>query len=60
MNLIDIALKNNQELMITLQEIDIAKNDIRIRKGRLLPTVDVDAVAKVGRYTSQGSGDTAT
>jgi len=32
-DLIDVALKNNQELNITLQEIEIAKNDIRIRKG---------------------------
>jgi hypothetical protein len=31
-NLID-ALQNNQELQITLQEIEIAKNEARIRKG---------------------------
>jgi len=30
-NLIDTALKNNQELQITLQEIEIAKNDIRLK-----------------------------
>ncbi len=62
-DLIDTALKNNQELMITLQEIEIAKNDIRLRKGRLLPTVGVGAgagVEKVGRYTSQGAGDANT
>ncbi|MFV5695284.1 TolC family protein [Flavobacterium sp. LB3P122] len=62
-NLIDTALKNNQELMITLQEIEIAKNDIRIRKGALLPKVGVRAgsgVEKVGRYTSQGAGDAST
>ncbi len=61
--LIDTALKNNQELMITLQEIEIAKNDIRIRKGALLPTVGIKAgagVEKVGRYTSQGAGDATT
>jgi NodT family efflux transporter outer membrane factor (OMF) lipoprotein len=61
--LIDTALKNNQELMITLQEIEIAKNDIRIRKGALLPTVGIKAgagVEKVGRYTSQGAGDAST
>jgi len=61
--LIDTALQRNQELMITLQEIEIAKNDIRIRKGRLLPTVGVGAgagVEKVGRYTSQGAGDANT
>lgn len=62
-NLIDTALKNNQELMITLQEIEIARNDIRSRKAQLLPTVGVRAgagVEKVGRYTSQGAGDATT
>jgi len=62
-NLIDVAIKNNQELLITLQEIEIAKNDIRVRKGALLPTVGVKAgagVEKVGRYTSQGAGDAST
>ncbi len=62
-SLIDTALKNNQELMITLQEIEIARNDIRVRKGALLPTVGVRAgagVEKVGRYTSQGAGDATT
>ena len=37
--LIDTALKNNQELLITLQEIEIAKNDIRVKQGKLLPSV---------------------
>jgi NodT family efflux transporter outer membrane factor (OMF) lipoprotein len=62
-DLIDIALKNNQELMITLQEIEMAKNDIRVRKGALLPSVGLragTAVEKVGRYTSQGAGDATT
>ncbi|KIA85726.1 TolC family protein [Flavobacterium sp. AED] len=59
-NLIDVALKNNQELMITLQEIEIAKNEIRVKKGLLLPSVGIGAgagVEKVGKYTSQGAGD---
>ncbi|MFW0738131.1 TolC family protein [Flavobacterium sp. T12S277] len=62
-DLIDVALKNNQELNITLQEIEIARNDIRVKKGLLLPTVGVRAgagVEKVGRYTSQGAGDANT
>lgn len=62
-NLIDTALKNNQELQITLQEIEIAKNDIRVRKGALLPKVGIGAgagIEKVGRYTSQGAGDAST
>ncbi|NIG51872.1 TolC family protein [Chitinophaga sp. Cy-1792] len=59
-NLIDTALKNNQELNITLQEIEIAKNDIRSKKAALLPTVGGRIGAgyeKVGKYTSQGAGD---
>jgi outer membrane protein, multidrug efflux system len=59
-SLIDTALKNNQELSITLQEIEIAKNEILMRKGQLLPKVEAGGgmgVEKVGRYTSQGAGD---
>ncbi|WP_300979108.1 TolC family protein [Flavobacterium sp.] len=62
-SLIDAALKNNQELQITLQEIEIAKNDIRVRKGAFLPKVGVGVgggIEKVGRYTSQGAGDAST
>ncbi len=61
--LIDTALKNNQELNITLQEIQIARNEIRERKGEYLPFVDVRAGAeteKVGRYTSKGSSEATT
>lgn len=61
--LIDEALKNNQELNITLQEVEMAQNDIRIRKGAMLPSLGVRAGAgleKVGRYTSQGAGDAST
>jgi outer membrane protein, multidrug efflux system len=61
--LIDTALKNNQELNITLQEIEITKNEIRARKGEYLPFVGVKGgagVEKVGRYTSQGAGDATT
>lgn len=61
--LIDTALKNNQELNITLQEIAIAGNEVRARKGEYLPTVGLRAgadVDKVGRYTSQGAGDAST
>jgi NodT family efflux transporter outer membrane factor (OMF) lipoprotein len=58
--LIDTALKNNQELLITLQDIEMARNEIKIKHGRLVPTVDARVgagVEKVGRYTSQGAGD---
>lgn len=62
-DLIDTALKNNQELMITMQEIEIAKNDIRLKKGAILPSVRYGAgggIDKAGRYTSQGAGDAST
>ena len=61
--LIDTALQRNQELNITLQEIEIAKSEVRAKKGELLPNVGIKAdagVEKVGRYTSQGAGDAAT
>ncbi len=40
--LIDTALKNNQELNILLQEIEISKNEIRTRKGEYLPFVTLN------------------
>ncbi len=61
--LIDTALKYNQELNMTLQEIAIARADIKIKHAALLPTVTAGAgagIEKVGRYTSQGAGDAST
>nr|WP_245532669.1 TolC family protein [Bernardetia litoralis] len=58
--LIDTALKNNQELNITLQEIQIANNEVRIRKGEYLPFMDIAAgagVEKPSRFTSKGASD---
>ncbi|WPO90230.1 TolC family protein [Chryseobacterium sp. HR92] len=61
--LIETALKNNQELLITLQEIEIAKSGVLAKKGRLTPTVTAGVGAglkKAGRYTSEGAGDATT
>lgn len=58
--LIDTAIKNNFDLMITMQDIEIARNDVRLRKGMLFPIVNAVVGAgleKVGHYTSQGAGD---
>lgn len=58
--LIDTALKNNQDLNIMMQQIYIAKNDVRAKKGAYLPFVSGVAGASVGRtpqYTSQGASD---
>ena len=60
--LIDTALKNNQELKITLQEIEIARNEARARKGEYLPFVGAGAAAgleKAGRYTQTGAAEAA-
>lgn len=62
-SLIDTALNNNPDLMIAMQDIEIAKNNVRLKKGQLLPTVNVGveaSVDKVGRYTSEGAGDAIT
>lgn len=62
-NLIEISLKNNQELLITLQEIEIAKSGVLAKKGKLTPTVSAGIGAglkKAGRYTSEGAGDATT
>ena len=60
--LIDTALQNNQELNITLQEIQIARNEVQIRKGEYLPFVGLGAKAeteKPGRYTLRGATEEA-
>ncbi|MEX6686295.1 TolC family protein [Danxiaibacter flavus] len=61
--LIDTALKNNQELSIALQEIEIARNEIKARKGEYLPFVGVKVgagVDKAGRYTNIGAMEANT
>lgn len=60
--LIDTALSKNQELNILLQEINIAKNEVRARKGAYLPFVGLGIGAgtdKTGLYTSKGVSDEA-
>lgn len=55
--LIDTALKNNQELNITMQEIKIAVNEIKAKKGAYLPNLGVGLAAgadKSGKYTWDG------
>lgn len=61
--LIDTALKNNQELMIALQEIEISKSNVLYNSGKLKPSVAAKlgvSVDKAGRYTSEGAGDAST
>lgn len=61
--LIDTALKNNQELNVTLQEIEIARNEVRARKGEYLPFVGLragTAVEKTPRFTRLGAVQATT
>lgn len=62
-DLIEEGLRNNQDLLITLQEVEIAKSGIIAKKGNLAPTVGYNTAAglnKAGRYTSEGAGDATT
>ena len=43
--LIDSALAHNQELNITLQEIEIGKNEVMAKKGEYLPSINFGAAA---------------
>jgi multidrug efflux system outer membrane protein len=57
-SLIDSALQRNQELNITTQELELARNEIRARTGDYLPSVSIGVgadMAKPGRYTLQGA-----
>lgn len=56
--LIDTALRNNQELNIVLQDINIAQFEVRNRRGQYLPFVNLQGSAgfeKVGTYTRAGA-----
>lgn len=62
-SLIATGLQNNQELKITLREIEIANNEIRAKKGEYLPFVGLRAgadVDKKARYTSLGASEATT
>lgn len=55
--LIDTALYHNQELNITLQEIEMSKNEVNVRKGEYLPFINLGAGLgpdKAGKYTWDG------
>ncbi len=60
--LIDTALRNNQELNIVSLEIGIAQNEVTAATGEYLPRLDFRVGAgleKVGEHTSQGVSDEA-
>lgn len=61
--LIDSALKNNQELNVSLLEMQMSQNEIRARKGEYLPSLGIGAgagVEKSARYTRNGALEATT
>lgn len=57
-SLIDKALANNQELNIMLQQIEMAKNEVKTRKGEYLPFVNAyvgTEVEKASEFTRNGA-----
>jgi NodT family efflux transporter outer membrane factor (OMF) lipoprotein len=61
--LIDTAVRNNAELLSTLQEVEMARYEVQSVRGRLAPQVSIAAglgVDKSARYTSEGAGNAST
>jgi len=61
-SLIELALANNQELNVRMQEIVIAHAEVGARRGEYLPKLGAGVgvgVEKVGEDTSQGASDKA-
>jgi NodT family efflux transporter outer membrane factor (OMF) lipoprotein len=61
--LVDTALKNNFDVLMTLQKIEIARNDLRVTKGAMLPTVNSNFAylqRKFGYYTMDDAGNRTT
>jgi outer membrane protein, multidrug efflux system len=61
--LIDTALKNNLDLLITLQRIEAARANVKLTRGMLLPSITGNIAAgqrRFGRYTMDGAGNRTT
>lgn len=63
LQLIDSGLKNNIDVLMTLQKIEIARNDLRLSKGAMLPTVSTNfsyLQRRFGYYTMDDAGNRVT
>ncbi len=61
--LIDTAVRNNPELLTTLYEVEMARNEVQFVRGRLAPQLSGAfslGVDKSARFTSQGAGNAST
>jgi NodT family efflux transporter outer membrane factor (OMF) lipoprotein len=61
--LIDTAISNNLDILMTLQKIEVARNDLRLSKGSMLPMVNANLSylqRKFGYYTMDDAGNRVT
>lgn len=61
--LIDTAISNNLDVLMTLQKIEVARNDLRLSKGAMLPIVNANfsyLQRKFGYYTMDDAGNRVT
>jgi outer membrane protein TolC len=61
--LIDTGLTNNFDVLMTLQKIEVARNDLRLSKGAMLPSVTGNfsyLQRKFGYYTMDDAGNRVT
>ncbi|MEX6691110.1 TolC family protein [Danxiaibacter flavus] len=61
--LIDTAIKNNPDLLIAIQRIEVARAQVALSRGAMLPSLDGIASAgfdKYGKYTMNGVGNDDT
>lgn len=62
-SLIDTALKNNIDLNITLEKINISRLGLRYQNGEMLPKINFSpngGIRKFGLYTMDGAGNIST
>jgi outer membrane protein, multidrug efflux system len=62
-NLIDTALKNNPDILMMLQKIEVANANVQASRGLLFPLVNAmgsSSIRKFGSYTMDGAGNITT
>lgn len=52
-DLIDIGLRNNLDLLIAIQRVEMARADYQVRRGALLPTLTSTAAANFGSVRNE-------
>jgi len=63
LQLIDAAIKNNFDLQLALQRIEMARSGVRFSKGEFFPKVDGNIFAgtnKYAKYTEEFAGNSTT